>query len=140
MRTMIRRLRALRKVLIFALVTALLALFYLGPHPFSLRGAAAILAAGAAFGVVLLLFGDPPRGIMFYAETAVAGAAGGSTWWLIVQPSNSLLLAALSGATITVFTVVLEGRFGQRPQGDGQPNRAFESGRAEERRAAQRER
>jgi hypothetical protein len=96
-----------------AVVGAFVALLYLGPLPSSLRGTAAILAAGATFGIFLasavyLFWGLPDAA--FYSVAAVAGAAGGAGWWLIVRPSISILFPLLIGAGMALLAAVLEGR------------------------------
>jgi hypothetical protein len=116
MRDTIRRPRILPNFLIVALVAAFVALLSVGPIPFSVRGAAAILAAGATFGIfaaaAVYLFRDL-SGAAFYPAVAVAGAVGGCAWWLIVRPSSSVLSAAVIGAAITLLAAIFEGRAAQ---------------------------
>jgi len=113
----IRRPRILPNFFIAALGGAAVALLYLGPLPWSVRGTVAILGAGAACGLFLAtavyFFRDLP-GARFYGLTAVAGAVGGGAWWIIVRPSSSALLAVLLGAGITLSAAVLEGRLAPR--------------------------
>jgi hypothetical protein len=97
-----------------ALVAAFVALLYVGPIPFSIRGTAAILGAGTTYGFFLAtsvyLF-RKLSGVTFYSGIAVAGAAGGGAWWLIVRPSSPILYAVLIGAGIAVASAVLEDLF-----------------------------
>jgi hypothetical protein len=110
----IRRHRVLPNFLMAALVAAFVALLYVGPIPFSIRGTTAILGAGAMYGFFLAtsiyLFREL-RGAAFYSVLAAAGAAGGSAWWLIVRPSSPILYAVLIGAGIAVISAVLEDLF-----------------------------
>ena len=77
MRDTIRRPRIVPNFLIAAVVGAFVALLYVGPLPFSLRGTVAILTAGATFGIFLAtpvyLFRDLPDAA-FYSVAAVAGS------------------------------------------------------------------
>jgi len=113
MRDTIRRPGIVPNFLIAAVVGAFVALLYVGPLPFSLRGTAAILTAGATFGIFLAtpvyLFRDLPDAA-FYSVAAVAGAAGGAGWWLIVRPSISILFVLLIGGGMALLAAVLEGR------------------------------
>lgn len=111
--TTIRGPRIVPNFLIAAIGAAFAALFYVGPLPLSLRGTAAILIAGATFGIFLAtavyVFRDLPE-TGFYSAAAVAGAAGGAAWWLIVRPSTSILFALLIGAGITLIAAQIEDR------------------------------
>ena len=83
----------------------------LGPHPFSLRGVTPVLAAGAAFGLVVAMalrsmgrpLSAPP-----YPLLALAGAIGGSVWWLMLRPPSGLLEAAVVGALLAQAVVAFE--------------------------------
>lgn len=116
----IRRPRILPNFLIAALVAAFVALLYVGPIPFSVRGTAAILGAGASFGVFLAtavyLFRGLP-GATFYSAVVVAGAAGGVAWWLIVRPSSSVLFAVVIGAGFALIAAIFEDRVAQPRSG-----------------------
>ena len=122
----IHRTRILPNFLIVALVFAFVALLYVGPTPLSVRGTAAILGAGASFGIIcaaaVYLFRDL-SGAAFYSAVVVAGAAGGGAWWLIVRPASSVLSAVAIGAGIALITAIFEGRATKPRLGSGELGR-----------------
>ena len=108
---LIHRPSLLRTVATGVVLGAVTAITRLGPHPFSLRGVAPILAAGAAFGVVA---GTVRRSIprpstaFLYILLTVAGGVGGMVWWLLIRPSSSILIAVALGAVLAQGVVVFE--------------------------------
>ena len=119
MRDTARPPRIVPNFFIAAVVGAFVALLYVGPLPFSVRGTAAILTGGATLGIFLATAVYLFRGLSdaaFYSAAALAGAAGGAGWWLIVRPSISILFALLVGAGMALFAAVIEGRTAQQPQ------------------------
>ena len=104
--------------LIGAAAGAGIALIYLWALPFTLRGLAGVLAGGAVTGLAFATGASlTPRisGFSLYAGAVAAGALGGAAWWLVVRPPSSLLLAALIGALMVGFVVLLEVR-GSEPR------------------------
>ena len=101
----------LRTVATGMILGAFAAITRLGPHPFSLRGVAPILAAGAVFGVVVATVRRSiPRlsKALFYVWLTLAGGAGGTVWWLLVRPSSPLLIAVGLGALLAQAVVAFE--------------------------------
>ena len=97
--------------LLGAAVGAAIALVHLWALPFTLRGLVGVLAGGAVTGTALAAgVSLAPRvsGFRLYAGAVGAGALGGAAWWLIVRPPSSLFLAALIGALMVLFMVVVE--------------------------------
>ena len=93
------------------LVGALWTLLQLGPVPFSLRGTAGILAAGAAFGAVLALVLRLFRNTTVLAvlvSAAASGVVAGAAWWVLVRPPSSLTVAVLWGGGIAIGLLALE--------------------------------
>src|SRR5437899_6837306 len=100
---LIRRPGLLETLATGLMLGAFAAITRLGPHPFSLRGVAPILAAGAVFGaVVATVRRSIPRlsKALVYVWLTLAGGAGGTVWWLLVRPSSPLLIAVGLGALL----------------------------------------
>ena len=90
---------------------AAVALIYLWPLPFTLRGTLGVLVAGAIAGVALAAGAYLFRhlsGLSLYGAAVTAGALGGAGWWLVVRPPSAVLVAALVGAVMVAFVVGLE--------------------------------
>ncbi len=97
--------------IIGALGGAVVALIYLWPLPFTLRGTIGVLMAGAVAGITLAAGAYLVRrlsGLGLYGLAVIAGALGGTAWWLVVRPSSTIALAAAIGAVMVVL-VALEG-------------------------------
>jgi hypothetical protein len=91
---------------------AAVALLYLWPLPFTLRGALGVLLAGAVTGFALATGAYVFRrfsGILLYAAVGLAGACGGAAWWLVVRPPSTIFLAGAIGAVIVAIVVAVEG-------------------------------
>src|SRR5206468_7086362 len=93
---LVRRPGLLRTVATGLMLGAFAAITRLGPHPFSLRGVAPVLAAGAVFGAVVATVLRTRRrnsNSAFYPLLAFAGAVGGIVWWLLVRSPSALFAA-----------------------------------------------
>jgi hypothetical protein len=103
----------LTHVVLGALAGAFVALLDLGPLPFTWRGTAGMLAAGAVGGLSLgaaAYWFRRLSGPALYSAAALAGVAGGTVWWLIVRPASPLLLAAVIGGGIVLLMIFMEDR------------------------------
>jgi len=90
---------------------AAVALLYLWPLPFTLRGTVGVLVAGAIAGITLAAGAYLFRrlsGFGLYAAAAAAGAFGGAAWWAVVRPPSTVVMAGLIGAVMVVFVMVVE--------------------------------
>ena len=108
---LVRRPGLLRTVATGLTLGAFAAITRLGPHPFSLRGVAPVLAAGAVFGAVVataLRTRQQNSNSSFYPLLAFAGAVGGIVWWLMARPPSALLAAAVLGALLAQGVVAFE--------------------------------
>ena len=108
---LVRRPGLLRTVATGVTLGAFAAITRLGPHPFSLRGVAPVLAAGAVFGSVVATVLRSKRrnsNAPSYPLLALAGAVGGIVWWLMVHPSSALLAAVVLGALLAQGVVAFE--------------------------------
>ena len=103
----------LSHIVLGALAGAVVALLYLGPLPFTWRGTAGMLAAGAVGGLALGAAAYCLRrlsGPGLYSAAALAGVAGGTVWWLVVRPASPLFMAAVIGGGTVLLVIFIEDR------------------------------
>jgi hypothetical protein len=108
---LVRRPGLLRTLTTGVLLGAFAAITRLGPHPFSLRGVAPVLAAGAVFGAVVATVLRTKRrnsNAPSYPLLALAGAVGGIVWWVMVHPSSALMAPVVLGALLAQGVVAFE--------------------------------
>ena len=113
---MTRRPPFLLTLLAGSVLGSVAALIELWPYPLSLRGAVAILGAGAAWGAVLatsVRFVPTPSRLAWLGAWALGGGVGGAAWWLLLRPAGTLLAAAVVGGVLALGIVALEEFFGQ---------------------------